>query len=109
MPDIKETKEALAFVLSLGNALGTTLADGKITLSEAPQFMGALMAAPAAFQGLTEVPAELKDLDDAEKAELMAFVQSEFDIPNDQIEGVIEEGLALALAIYTFVEKVRAL
>ena len=108
MPDIKETKEAVSFALQLGNALGSALDDGKLSWSDTPKFMGSIMAAPAAFSGIGSVPTELKDLDAAEKKELMDYVKSEFDIPDDKIEGLVEEGLALAVQTYNFVQKVRS-
>lgn len=108
MPGIQESKELIAFTLKLGNGLGASLEDGKLSFTDAPKFMDAMMAAPAAFQGISEVPAEMKDLDEAEKAELIAYAKTEFDIPQDKVEELVEEGLSLAIAIYNFVEKVRA-
>lgn len=42
---------------------------------------------------------EWKDLDEVEKAELKVFAQEKFDIPQDEIEGVIEEVLLACLAL----------
>ena len=36
----------------------------------------------------------IKDLDEAEKAELILFVETEFDIENDDVEKIIEEVFA---------------
>jgi hypothetical protein len=102
---IDETKEALKFVLGLGNALGTALEDKKFSMSDLPAFMGPMMAAPAAFSGISNVPKEMGDLDDQEKADLMQFAKDEFDLADDKLEGTVEEGLALAVQIYAFVKK----
>lgn len=101
--DIKETKEALGGVIALGNATGKSMEDGKISWTDSANYLAAIMQLPGAIAGAGEIPEELKDLDDNEKAALIAYVKTEFDIPNEKVEGIVEEGLALAYQIYLFV------
>lgn len=96
---IKESKEVLDFVLALGNAAGVSLSDGKIGLEDLSNFFGALTVAGPAFEGIQDVVKEFKDLDKEEAAELVTYVKEKFDIPQDDIEAMVEKGLAAALLI----------
>jgi hypothetical protein len=105
MAGIEQSKDMLKFVISLGNTLGKTLEDGKIGLTEIPQFLSPMLLAPSAISGAAEIPAEFSDLTDEEKAELVEFVKSEFDLPQDKIEAAVEDGLKLVADIHRFVKK----
>ena len=102
---IKETKEAVAAFIGIGNALGKALEDGKIGLTDAPHFIAAAMKIPAGISGWKSIPAELGDLDDTERTEILEFAKSEFDIPQDKIEAIVEDALALAQQNYQFIQK----
>jgi hypothetical protein len=103
MPDVTgklgtaEVKSVLALALSLGRLI-ESLSDG-IGLGD----IGALLScakkvSPAigAFKSGLVIP-ELKDLSDEEKADLKAFVSSEFDLQDDNIEFAVEKGLSIAI------------
>lgn len=97
---VKELKELLAFVLSLGMAVDKSLAnDGKITLLDAANLLDPAMKAPAAFAGLDIALLELQDLSDDEKKELQEFVQASFDIADDKLEAVVEGALGVAISV----------
>lgn len=100
---IKETKELLKFALELGNALGQSLEDKKLTFSDATYFLTAIKDAPAAFAGINKIPGELKEFTPEEQAELKEFVMTTFDIPQDKVEGFIEKGIEVAFKIYEVV------
>jgi len=100
MADIKETKEAIAFAFSLAEALKTSLADGKISYMDIGNFISPAMKAGAAFEGINEVPAEMKDLDEAEAKELLDYVKAEFNLEDADLEYKIEKALELATAAY---------
>jgi hypothetical protein len=100
MANIKETKELVSWVCGLGNALGTSLEDGKISLTDLFKFVAVLNSSSAAFQGIDAIPTELKDVDEAEKNELLALVKAEFDIPQDSVEKYAEAGLVAASKLY---------
>lgn len=97
---MKELKELLAFIIGLGNAVGASLEDGKFELSELGLLMLPLTKAPAAFSDMKLIPAELASLTDAQKAELLEYVKTEFDIPEDKVEELIENVLKAGLALY---------
>lgn len=97
MEGTKELKEVVAFGLSVHVAWTKAKADGKLDWKD---LLHAVMPAKnllAALQGVSKVPAELKDLTDAERSELMSWAQAEYDIPNDRTEELVEGALALAL------------
>jgi hypothetical protein len=106
---IKETKELVKFGISVGESIDLSLADGKIGLDDAMNFYNAVLSAGDAFKDISKVPAELGDLDQEERDELLAFVEAEFDIANDKLEAVIEEALKTALQVYKLVETVRGM
>lgn len=94
MYGITELKELLAFGFKLQKAIMSSLEDGKVNvLMDAPKFLPALLAAPKAFGGVNLILKEIGDLSDEERAELVAYVSSEFDITDDQLEYLIEDTL----------------
>lgn len=97
---LKETKEMLKFVICLGEAVDKSLEDGKIAFDDVGYFMSALMDAGPAFSDLSQIPKELGDMDASEAAELKDYVEDEFDIRSDMIEGLIEGALGVGLKIY---------
>lgn len=102
---IQETKEVLAFALTFGSSLGKALKDGKINLADLPSFVLPLTKLPLALGGINEVPAEIKDLSEEEKKELLAYVADNFDIENANVEAAVVDGLALVLALHSYVTK----
>jgi len=100
MAGIEELKDVVKAAISIGEALS----DG-IGLED----LGALLDLPAAIDGISEVPEELSDLDETERAELQAFIQSEFDIPDDQVEEFIEQAIIWAFSTYELYLKFKSL
>ena len=96
---IKELKELVKFGLKLGEALGKALEDGKINLVDALKFLPVLKDLKIALEGASEIPAELKDLDEAELQELKVFIKDEFNLPDDALEAKIEMGLEVAVSL----------
>lgn len=96
---IKETQEMLRFVLALGNAAGKSMADGKISWLDAVHFWDAFRSANDAFLGANLILKELKDLDATEKATLYTQLETEFDIPHDEIEARVEKALKAAITL----------
>jgi len=101
---IKETKEFLGFVLGLANATGKALEDGQVTLADIRFLIGVFADAGPAFDGLSAIPSEWKDLDKSEQEEIKQFVIKEFDIPQDKIEEIIERALVVGISLYQFVK-----
>jgi len=105
---IKETKELLGFLLGLSNALGESLEDGKVTLIDIASLATPLLDAPEALTGLTEIPSELSDLDDAEREEILAYAKEEFSIPETCVEEIVECAFDAAAQLTILVQKLIA-
>ena len=103
MAGIVELKEVVTTIVGLGNATGKALEDGNITVADIPLFITPLLSIPEALENIESVPGELKDLEAAEKAELMAYVQTELDIPQEKVELVCEAAFGVVLELATLV------
>ena len=101
---IKETQEALIFLSRLGNAAGI-YAETKDASSTIPAVISALTAALPAFENASLIPTELKDLDQAEADALVEVLKTELDLPQDETESAIEDGLPIVLMINNWVNK----
>jgi hypothetical protein len=101
---IKETKDALKFVVSLGNAVDKALEDKKINMMDVPLFMDPMIKIAPAFENIGMVAKEIGDLDAAERAELVKYVEDELDLRSDDTEKMIERGLSLVSLVYEFIK-----
>jgi len=104
----KETKEMLGFVLGLGNALGASMVDGKVTIGDLHNFVGPLLSSGDAFNGADQIPSELADLDAAEQADMLTFAETEFGVPEHAVNDVVEGAFDVLNELFTFVRKVKA-
>jgi hypothetical protein len=110
MHGIKEIKELLAFGFKLQKAIMGSLDDGKINVvTDAPKFLSALLAAPKAFGGMNLILAEIKDLSEAEREELLTFVQEEFELADQNLEYLIEDTLDQLIGIFKLAQRYSAL
>lgn len=107
MQGTKETIEFLDFAFDMADATQQSLAsDGKINLMDVPNYIKVAFKAPAAFGGIELVPRELADFTDEERLEVLNHVSKRFDLPNDELEVLIENTLASA---WSFAENLRKL
>ena len=83
-----------------GNLRNRALADG-IGIED----VAALLDLPAAIEGITQVPAEVGDLDESERKELQDYIQAEFDLPDDELEEFIESAIIWAFSTYELYSK----
>lgn len=97
---IEESKELLTFGFDLQDSIIEALKDGKINLMDAPKFLKPLLSSGKAFGGINQVGAEILDLDNREKDELLGFVRQRFDLPDEMLEILIEDTLAEVLDLY---------
>ena len=104
MEGIKETKDVLKFIISLGEAIDLSLADGKVGIEDLGNMIAPMMSAGEAFSGIDKIKSELADLDEAERDELVQFAKDELDLSDDNLEAKIESGLKLAADVHKFVQ-----
>lgn len=108
MLGVKETKEAVVALCKLANALDSSTKDG-IGVDDIGKFVEPLMALPAAAEGADKIVEEVKDLDEAELADLHATVKAELDLEDDQVEGFVEDALLAAVSLFSLVKRFQAL
>ncbi len=56
-----------------------------------------------------KVVAEIKDLSPEERTELLEYIKSEFDIPDDKLESFIENAITWAFSFITLVDEAKEL
>jgi len=96
----KETKEVLDAMIALGKAIEASMEDGKITLTDIPNFILFLTKIMPAIEGVEDVPFEFQVAKPEEIAELKAYLKEELDLADDKIEQFIEDCFKVALDIY---------
>jgi hypothetical protein len=99
---MKELKEVVKFAITFGEAADVILADGQFKIEELGLLMAPLMQLPAAVEGAGKI--KLKDLSAEDKAELVKFIEEDFDIASDKSEAKIEKGLELVVAVSEYVK-----
>lgn len=74
MKSIKETLELVSMLGAIASKLITALKDGKISLMESLSLLSLVGTLRTGFQGISEVRAEMADLDTTERAELSSAI-----------------------------------
>ena len=97
-------KLAVKFGSQFGMAVEKSLADGKLGLEDAGHFFPVFMANSNGFAQYKLIPAQLKDLDAAEMAELSKYAQEELNLENDGLEEKIEKCLQACVVIMELAE-----
>lgn len=105
---ITELKELVVFLAVLASAADKSTKDG-LGLDDIGHFMPAILKAPGAFEGIDEAKMELKDLDNAEIAELNLAVATSLNLEDKQVEAIVEKSLSAIASIYGIVQEVKAL
>lgn len=101
---IQETKDVVAFGVDLGLGIKKSIDEG-ISWQSALNFGDAAKEAPAAIMGISEVPAELMDVDSAEAAQLINLVQSK--VPGaDGVKAILiaQKAAAAGVALKELIE-----
>ena len=105
---IEETADLVIAVAAFANATGEALEDGVITLSDLPLLLDPAVKLPAAFSGISEVPKELGELDEAEKNELLVLVAGELDF-SENTEEVVTRALIIISDIKDLIDYIKLL
>jgi len=100
---MKHLKAFLAFPISLGMTYDKAMADGSVGLTDLPLLIEPSMKLMGVIESTPHVLSSVKDLNDEDRAELVAWAKSEFDIADDTAEKKIEDCLKLVLDISAYV------
>lgn len=87
---IGQTKDAVKFLIEIGEA---------VDKPSIPEIGEALAAAIPAIKGYRDIPDELRDLDEAEKEELVKFVQDELSLTRPRAEEIAEKAVKIVIMI----------
>lgn len=102
MVGISNFKELCVFLALSVTAEQQVMADGSISIGDAVFAMSPLKALPSAIAGVSEIPAEVKDMDPAEAAEVSAAIKEALKLESSAAEAIAEQfmdiGLQLAAA-----------
>lgn len=102
---MKETKKALLTIAKIGSKVDSSLADdGKISVSEGIGLGMSALGLIGVFKNIGEIKAELTNLDDAGKAELVEAFVEEFDIKNDDAEAKVEAGVEMLVTLFLYLK-----
>jgi hypothetical protein len=103
MANVQNLKELLGFVFELGESIGESFEDGKITFMDAANFVDVFQKIAPALEDIDMIPAEISDIDEAEINELTSYISEEFDIADDELEMKLEMGLEAGLRLAKFI------
>ena len=91
---VKETKEVLAFVFSMTNAIKVSLADGDFDFWDAKNFVEPLKKIAPAVENIEEVLPELEDLSLDEVIELTKYSMTELGLGgNIDVESEVNDAV----------------
>lgn len=91
--DHKQVKELLAFGFDLQGAINKSFEDKKFTGADMTNFLSVLPSAVAAIADLGNPWERYKRLTPEERTDLREFAFERFDLPDDELESLIEETL----------------
>lgn len=102
----QKLKDALKFIDDFTMQIAATK---KFRFTSIFNFIDDLLALGGVITSWKDIIAEWKDLDTAEKSEIIQYVKDEFDIPDDEVEAFIEDSFSWLLSTISLVERARRL
>ena len=104
---IQETKDVVSFLTATANAVQDSLQDdGKITIKDYPKFFGVGMKLFPALTGIGQVPHELEDLKEEEKAEIVELVKNELNV-SANVEEIVAQAIEIAFQIKKLADLIK--
>lgn len=100
-----ETKKALATILKTASRVVTSIKDdNKIDFAEGISIAGNALGFISIFKNLPEIKNEIKAATEEDIAGLVEEFKADFDIPNDDLELKVEQGIEILtkLAVMVF-------
>lgn len=96
----------LGFMFQLAGKVLSVIQAGKISFFDLPSFIGVFEAVGPALSSVKNLPTDLKTLSDADLTAIRAYVATQLPtvVPNETIDGLINNGLAQAQALYDYVQ-----
>jgi hypothetical protein len=107
MATVKNTKELVKLVVDAYKVYGLAKADGKIDLKDLGLLLTLLPSIEPAFGDVSEIPAEMKDLDAAEASELASYVMAQLGSLPEHTTAIIDSSLGLLIAAYKLYSAIK--
>lgn len=106
---IQNTLEVIELGIALGGAFRSAKADdGSISAADIAHLIAVVPKVSPAVSGIGEIPAELKDLDDAEVEQIIGHVQELVGtVSSEKAVAIAEDAIRAAIAIYGIITKLR--
>ena len=98
-------KVVAKFGIDLGENVAKALEDGKFSGAEVFGFLPILMSVPGILEKKDAIKSEWAGRTSESMAELNAYIQSEFSLPNPATEAKIEKSLSAIVAILDLVSE----
>lgn len=99
---ITNLKKVTGKVINFGMAVKDAVADHKVTLSEGVGLLTDIIGFGTILTSWKEVKDEYHDLDDSERQELHDYLAGQFDLENDKVEAIVEDGFEVLLVVDKF-------
>lgn len=87
---MEKLKSALKTVINVAEKTDNALEDGKISIAEGVGIAMSAIGFIKIVKGYKEIAQEYKDLTEDQRAELVEWFTNEFDLQNDNVEGIVE-------------------
>lgn len=101
---LKETKEAVDFAIALGTGVEAAMTDKQITLGDIPSFFPSFVKLLPAIEGADQIALEFKLASQEEIDELKAYVKTNLDLKDEDIEKFIEDAFGVVLTVWSIVK-----
>jgi hypothetical protein len=105
---IKELTDVVDLAVATVNVGMRAAADGSVDAADLALIMQLVPNVGPAFDGITEVPSELKDLSVAEAAQLVTHVGAILAVQDAQSREVVEAALATAASAFRLAKAIKA-
>ena len=104
---IDETKDVIAFGISLTNSLIRAFDDNKLTITDIPHFIAPITKLTSALTGINMVPFEIGDIQKFELQKLIEFVKENLDVDDKKAKNIIEQSLLIIYDIYDLLTTIK--
>lgn len=105
---VVQVQEVADLLLAVVKGVKAVKADGKVDLADLGQLVALAPSLIAAVDKIDEVPAELKDLSEAEATALAGHLVAGLALEDAHARVVVEKGLAALVAVHALVKAVKA-
>ena len=105
---IAANKALLDFTIPMSMGIEKSLEDGVLELKDSLNFISVIPTIPGVIGALPNLFKEWADLSEDEQKVLFGYAQAKFDLANDKLEMIVENGYNMALSLIKTIAAIRA-